>query len=76
MILIVLHIHNKTYSLFLLFAGPPNREDDFEEKARNFDDHMRKLVDAARDVAIAGGTNDERIVEGIIHAAQEVQDPS
>ena len=54
-------------------TGTPNREGNFEQKARNFDAHAHKLAGTAQQVALAGGTNNKRIVEGINNAAQQVR---
>ena len=54
-------------------TGTPNREGNFEQKARNFDAHAHKLSATAQQVALAGGTNDKRIIEGINTASQQVR---
>lgn len=56
----------------LLFIGTPNREVNFEDKARRFDSHSGRLANTARMVATAGGCENKRTVEAIQNMAFQV----
>jgi vinculin len=55
------------FSLFNLitFPGSPNRQGNFEDKARKFDVHARRLADTASRLATAGGCRNRNTIEGI-----------
>lgn len=55
-----------------MLADLPNRDRNFEEKARNFTDHAQRLTNTAVAVASGAGCNNKHVIEGINKAADTV----
>ncbi|XP_064603659.1 vinculin-like isoform X6 [Liolophura sinensis] len=54
--------------------GAPNREGNFQEKARNFQAHAGKLADTSHMVATSGGCRNKKTVEAIFNSTKQVND--
>ncbi|ESP05115.1 hypothetical protein LOTGIDRAFT_102378 [Lottia gigantea] len=54
--------------------GSPNRDANFDEKARNFQAHACKLADTATLVATAGGCRNKKTVEEIFANSKQIKD--
>ncbi|KAL5006317.1 hypothetical protein ScPMuIL_015123 [Solemya velum] len=54
--------------------GTPHREENFDDKSRNFQAHSARLADTANMVATAGGCRNKRTVEDIFKASRQVGD--
>ncbi|KAK3103120.1 hypothetical protein FSP39_016625 [Pinctada imbricata] len=54
--------------------GTPGREQNFAEKARNFENHAGKLADTANMLATAGGCRNKKTVEEIFKTSAQVDD--
>ncbi|XP_035828646.1 vinculin [Aplysia californica] len=54
--------------------GAPGREDNFEAKVRQFQDHSNRLADTANSVATAGGCRNKQTVEAIFKNSNQIND--
>ena len=59
-------------STFFHYPGVPGREQNFDEKARNFLTQSTKLADTANMVATAGGCRNKKTVEAIFATSAQV----
>ena len=56
----------------LFNTGTPGRENNFEDKAHNFQAHAQRLADTANSVATAGGCRNKATVEAIFKNSNQV----
>lgn len=53
-------------------VGQPGREENFEQKSSNLDEHSQRWVNTGLLVAKCGPSKDKKIVEGLIDTANKV----
>lgn len=58
--------------MILHITGTPGREANFEDKARNFDNHAAQLSTTARMAARAGKSTNKDTIEGIQDMSNQV----